>query len=249
MSSEKENYTSIVRLSFEILKGCFMDSAGEKIAQPEIISSNASNIGLFEKEFNVSTFLKAFSDKIHTNESLRKIPNIVSAADTTKLLYFVSRYDSSIKKRREEVSSLEVMTQLDLYSKIVHHDDTLLAVFNVLNWLEEIYQLPEIGARVVINLAATAKMQARLIADKKTSLDIDGIAMATDLDMNPREREELRNVMRAVYHLIRKGKLADAETRLEESSQVYHCPYYISLVAQSCGLNWWTTCAQFCLSR
>ena len=112
------------------------------------------------------------------------------------------------------------MTQLDLYSKIIQEDELLVALLYSIEWLEDIYRIPCKIVKNIINFNRSAKLQEMLPVSKQIGFDIDSISTATDFDMDLTERNELKDMMRSVYYLLRKGKIAEAEDFLIDSAQV-----------------------------
>jgi len=216
MLDKEEVFYEIAKLNFNVLKESFGPQLRDSPSILPILLNSESSFPLFFNEFSVSNFLKRLADDTYSKRFLKDCASIDEAYETIKLIYHISLFDYSRKH------NTEIMTQLDLYSKIVQEDPLLSATLQLIQWLEDIYPIPSNIVKSVIDFNLSAKLQQKLPPEKQLSFDIDAIATATDLEMDPKERQELKELMRSVYYLVRKGKLAKAEELLESSGQVMY---------------------------
>lgn len=216
MLPKKETFEELAKLNYTILKNSFALPMESLSDCPSIIVNNKNSFPLFSNHFSLSNFLEKLSDEVYSKKFLKDCTNAEAADETIRLMWHISLLETSLKRKHNS----EVMTQLDLYSKIVQDDPLLLTILQLIEWLEEIYPIPSKIVKNIVDFNSSAKLQETLPPEKQLSFDIDTIATATEYDMDPKEREEFKNLMRSVYYLLRKGQLAKAEDLLESCSQV-----------------------------
>ena len=224
ITNEREDYSAIVKLCYKGLSESFIEPFKDSLCLPSLVEQNAKTIPLFRSLFTISPFLDKFAKIFAKGPSKGIFAGKKDAADTAKLPTYISAYGTALHKRGQKFAKLDVKTQLDLYSQIVHQDDTLLAQLHVIAWLEDIYEIPNLRARNIVDFKEMTNTVLRKGSVKPISLDPDSIsASAQELRNSTECSTEWKNykdLMLHIFYLIRKGKLAEAETCLMESGQV-----------------------------
>jgi len=215
MATNLDIFTTLARLSYDSLKNNLQTFTTERPNFPLLIRENASEFPHFTKNLSAPKFLESLANNVYAHDLLRGVYEIGAAKDTAKLLWHIHKYDLSVKKRESEKAKVDIMSQLELYSEIVHKDNNLLSALNIINWLEDIYQTPEKPFKSIIDLKNT------FMRNREFSLDLDSISTSSNVEMYPYDRENIKKVMISAYHFLRKGLIIDAENSLESTTLVF----------------------------